>query len=33
MNVAGYAEALSSAVTVHVANDCEIPVASYRGLR
>ncbi len=32
MNVAGYAEALDSAVTVYVADDCEIPVASIPGL-
>jgi predicted nucleotidyltransferase len=32
MNVAGYAEALKSAVTVRVADHCEIPVASIPGL-
>ncbi|CAB3677955.1 hypothetical protein LMG27174_02487 [Paraburkholderia rhynchosiae] len=32
MNVAGYAEALNSAVTVHIADHCEIPVASIPGL-
>ncbi len=32
MNVAGYAEALDSAVTVYIADDCEIPVASIPGL-
>jgi len=32
MNVAGYAEALDSAVTVHIADHCEIPVASIPGL-
>jgi predicted nucleotidyltransferase len=32
MNVAGYAEALDSAVTVHVADHCEIRVASIPGL-
>jgi predicted nucleotidyltransferase len=32
MNVAGYAEALNSAVTVCIADDCEIPVASIPGL-
>ncbi|NKJ49144.1 hypothetical protein CIC12_20880 [Burkholderia sp. SG-MS1] len=32
MNVAGYAEALDSAVTVCIADQCEIPVASIPGL-
>jgi len=32
MNVAGYAEALDSAVTVCIADHCEIPVASIPGL-
>ncbi|WP_206952555.1 nucleotidyl transferase AbiEii/AbiGii toxin family protein [Trinickia acidisoli] len=32
MNVAGYAEALDSAVTIHIADHCEIPVASIPGL-
>jgi predicted nucleotidyltransferase len=32
MNVAGYAEALDSAVTVRIARDCAIPVASVPGL-
>lgn len=32
MNVAGYAEALDSAVTVHIADHCDIPVASIPGL-
>lgn len=32
MNVAGYAEALDSAVTVCIADHCEVPVASIPGL-
>lgn len=32
MNVVGYAEALDSAVTVHIADHCEVPVASIPGL-
>ncbi|WP_247350697.1 nucleotidyl transferase AbiEii/AbiGii toxin family protein [Ralstonia pseudosolanacearum] len=32
MNAAGYAEALDSAVTVYIADDCEVPVASIPGL-
>ncbi|NKJ50423.1 hypothetical protein CIC12_27615 [Burkholderia sp. SG-MS1] len=32
MNVAGYAEALDSAVTVRISDQCEIPVASIPGL-